>query len=130
MLRPAFGDFDISYATTNAALAGRDGIGHVELIGDCNRHQPLRTLRSLAAAFRILRKVRPDIVVTTGALPGFLCLLVGYFAGAKTIWIDSVANADELSMSGSLATWFASITLTQWPHLAHQDRVKYIGSLL
>jgi hypothetical protein len=53
------------------------------------------------------------------------CLL-----GAKTVWIDSIANVQTLSMSGRLVRHFADLWLTQWPHLAHADGVRFEGAVL
>ena len=37
--------------------------------------------------------------------------------GARTIWIDSMANVDKMSMAGRLARRYSDLWLTQWPHL-------------
>ena len=37
--------------------------------------------------------------------------------GARTVWVDSIANAEELSLSGQKASRIATLTLTQWPEL-------------
>ena len=43
------------------------------------------------------------------------------------MWIDSVANVEELSMSGQMASASGDLCLTQWPHLAGGS-VQYLGS--
>ena len=49
---------------------------------------------------RILIRERPDVVVTTGAAPGFVALAAAkLLLGCRTIWIDSIANAERLSSS-------------------------------
>jgi hypothetical protein len=45
------------------------------------------------------------------------------------VWVDSVANAEELSLSGKMASEKADLCLTQWPHLA-SGAVAYEGSVL
>ena len=45
----------------------------------------------------------------------------GKWLGARVIWVDSVANAEELSMSGQKAGAFVDLWLTQWPHLADRN---------
>lgn len=67
---------------------------------------------------RILRKVKPVAVFTTGAAPGLTCLMAAKLCGIKTIWIDSVANVEHLSASGRIAHKFVSRVYTQWPDLA------------
>lgn len=78
----------------------------------------------------ILIKERPAIVITTGALPGMLALLLGKMLGTRTVWIDSIANVEEMSFSGRMAKKFADLWLTQWPHLADADGPTYLGSIL
>ena len=66
----------------------------------------------------------------TGAAAGFLMCFWGKIFGAKVIWIDSIANVDELSMAGQMAGKFADLWLTQWPHLARADGPEYAGAVL
>ena len=42
----------------------------------------------------LLLRHRPDVIVTTGAAPGYFALRFGKLLGARTIWIDSMANAE------------------------------------
>ena len=65
----------------------------------------------------VLLRVRPDVVISTGAAPGYFALRFGGLLGARTLWLDSIANAEELSLSGTKASRFADLTLTQWPEL-------------
>ncbi len=75
-------------------------------------------------------KYRPNIIVSTGAAPGFFAIVLGKIMGAKTIWIDSIANADELSLAGRKVRRWTDHWLTQWPDLAHESGPHYIGSVL
>lgn len=80
-------------------------------------------------ALKVLR-FRPDVVVTTGAAPGFAALLFGKMIGAKTIWIDSIANSEEMSSSGKHAGRIADLWLTQWEHLVTPQGPQFMGSVL
>lgn len=81
-------------------------------------------------AAKIIRKENPTVLISTGALPGLFFVIVGRLFLKKTIWIDSIANSDELSASGKAAKYLAHLCLTQWEHLADNKNVKYIGSVL
>ena len=74
--------------------------------------------------------LRPKVIITTGAAPGFLALFIGKLIGSKTIWIDSIANAETLSLAGQKAKWVADFWYTQWPELACPDGPEYLGSIL
>lgn len=129
-LRSVFDRFDTTYVSTNADLATRDGVTGMLVIPDANRNRPLDAARSLATAMAIVRRVRPAVVISTGALPGLFCLAAGRLHGARTIWLDSLANAEQLSMSGRMAGRFATLWLTQWEHMAAPGGPVYSGSLL
>ena len=129
ILRPAFVEYDVVYATTMAGQAERDGI-RAELVTDSNRDSnPFTSLKTLWHVLGLVRRHRPRAVVSTGAMPGFFAVLIGKLFGARTVWIDSVANAEHLSMSGKLAVRIVDLHLTQWPHLAG-GKTKYLGSIL
>ncbi len=130
LLRPALERFNTSYVTTRRDFAERDGIARLFVIPDANRHRPLLFLTSVAQSISLMRTIRPDVVISTGALPGLACLLVGRLFGARTIWIDSVANSERISFSGWCARPFTSYWVTQWQHLATSHGAKFLGSLL
>ena len=56
------------------------------------------------------------------ASSGFFALLCGRLIGAKRIWVDSIANAGELSASGQMIGRHANLWLTQWSHLAEEEK--------
>lgn len=79
----------------------------------------------------LVLRVRPDVIVSTGALPGFFAVAAGKtLLRRRTIWVDSIANADELSLSGRLAGRFSDVWLTQWEHLAADDGPTFAGSVI
>ena len=78
----------------------------------------------------IVIKVRPDVVISTGAAPGCLAIRFGKLLGARTIWIDSIANVERLSMSGGLARRHADLWLTQWAHLSSDEGPAFRGTVL
>ncbi|MEX1048424.1 MAG: hypothetical protein WED15_02765 [Akkermansiaceae bacterium] len=129
-LRPAFEGCDVTFATVRedyrADVAGAD----FRLIHNGNRWNKLDLIRSALGIATLLLQVRPDVVITTGAAPGYFGIRFGKWLGARVIWVDSVANADELSMSGQKAGAFSDLWLTQWPHLAREGGPQFIGSVL
>jgi len=80
--------------------------------------------------FRIILREKPDVIVSTGAAPGYLAIRIGRLMGAKTVWLDSIANVDELSLSGQRIGKYADLWLTQWPHLGKPQGPSYKGSVL
>lgn len=130
LLRDAFADHKVTYVTTLQSLGEKAGLKHVRIVPDCNRNQPLRVLWVTARVLAVMILVRPHVVISTGALPGLIALVLGKYLGARTIWVDSIANAEEFSMSGSLARRHAALWLSQWPAVAKAASAEYAGSVL
>lgn len=102
---------------------------------EASRWDRLKLIKQLSQIIWILLKERPNVVISTGAAPGFFALRIGKWLGSRTVWLDSMANADKLSLSGQKAGSCADLWLTQWKHLAENDRSdrrfpKYRGSVL
>jgi UDP-N-acetylglucosamine:LPS N-acetylglucosamine transferase len=130
-LSAAFEDHDILYASTAKNLRAPSGTREVSEIRDASRSDPLRLVGLLWDVVSLLISFRPRLIVTTGAAPGLLAIVAGRLMGCRSVWIDSVANAETLSLSGRLTSRWANVRLTQWPHLASERHgIRYIGSVL
>lgn len=130
LLRPTLARYDIRFATTEPTAALQHGIAGAESLPDCNQDMPLRSALCALVALRIVLKHRPQVILSTGAAPGLFCILAGRLIGARTLWIDSVANGEELSLCGKLAKRFAHECWTQWEHLAQAPGPRYFGAVL
>lgn len=128
-LRPAFEGHDVAYLTTDAAHRAAVAPARFHSVVDANRSEKVKLLRGTLKIAWVLVRERPHVVISTGAAPGYLAIRLAKLIGARTLWIDSVANVDELSLSGEMASDTADLCLTQWPHLAG-ERVGYEGSVL
>ena len=74
--------------------------------------------------------IRPKVIITTGAAPGYLAVMVGRILGARTCWIDSLANVEELSLSGKKAQRWTDLWLTQWQELANDEQGPFYAGML
>jgi len=86
-------------------------------------------IHSFFKVWKLISTTKPDVIITTGAAPGLMAVIVGKIRNIKTVWIDSIANAEKLSMSGRLATYFSDKVYTQWLHLAN-DKVVFSGNII
>lgn len=127
-LSQAFDGHHVIYVTTQPDLKKQGEIFY--RVPDASRWDRLRILLLACKMLCIMLRVRPDIVMTTGALPGFFAVLFGKTLGAKTIWLDSIANSETLSLSGQKAGKYADLWLTQWEHLARPEGPHYHGAVL
>lgn len=128
-LRPAWDGCDVSYATVHADSAVDVGGAPFHTFTDASRKDFWRLGLVAVQMLAIVVRVRPDVVITTGAAPPLFALLFGRLFGARTLWIDSIANGEVLSSSGKLAARVATRRVTQWPELSRGD-VGYWGSVL
>ena len=119
----------MAYLTTDAGHRAEVGEARFHAVRDGNRTSKLALLVGALQIGWVLVRERPDIVISTGAAPGYLAIRGARLLGARTMWIDSVANAEKLSLSGRLASDKADVCLTQWPHLQN-GHVTYSGSVL
>lgn len=126
----AFDGMQVEFASTNAGLASQVLPHRFYVIPDANLNEKFKLMRLMCAVLWVMVRSRPDFVISTGAAPGFFALLVGKLFRAKTIWVDSCANAEVLSVSGQKAKWVADVWLTQWPHLASDDGAQYWGAVI
>ena len=130
-LSEAFVDSDTLYVTTVASETAPSGDRPVARISDASRNEPLRVVLAALHLAWIMFRFRPDAVVTTGAAPGYVALRLGKLLGCKTVWLDSIANAEEISMSARLARPYADLWLTQWQELARKTPgLQYWGQVL
>ena len=129
-LRPAFAGHDVTYVTVDSRYqADLDG-ERFYVVNDATRwNKAGLILLALRLALIVLRE-RPEIAVSTGAAPGYLALRLAKLLGARTVWIDSLANAEKLSLSGQWIGKHADLWLSQWPHLAHPGGPEYEGAVL
>jgi UDP-N-acetylglucosamine:LPS N-acetylglucosamine transferase len=129
-LLPAFDECEKIFVTTEPNYRATVGDNRFLLVPDASRWNKLRVLWLAVVILKHVLTVQPDVVISTGAAPGFFAVFFGKTLGAKTIWLDSIANVDQLSMSGRMAGKYTDLWLTQWEHLASPDGPKYVGAVL
>lgn len=129
-LRPAFEGCAVTYVTVDAAYAEDLDGERLRVVADATRWNKLGLVRLALQVLWTLVAVRPDIVVSTGAAPGFLAVRFAKLVGARTIWLDSIANVEQLSLSGQKVGRGTDLWLTQWPELARPEGPEYRGAVL
>ncbi|MFQ5654571.1 MAG: UDP-N-acetylglucosamine--LPS N-acetylglucosamine transferase [Planctomycetota bacterium] len=129
-LRPALEGHRVVYVSTNEGYRPEVEGSAFHAVPDASRWSTARLmLLALRLAWIVLR-TRPEVVISTGAAPGYFALRFGKWLGARTVWLDSIANVDELSLSGRLVERCADLWLTQWEHLAGAEGPRYEGRVL
>jgi len=94
----------------------RSTASDVELLQEFGR-SPLRAVANLVGAARLVLR-RPRIVVSSGAgVVAPFCLLAR-LAGARLVYVETMARVNSPSKTARLLSRFAARVVVQWPELA------------
>ena len=129
-LGPALEGADQAFVTVSPDYRDSVKEHRFYVVNDATRWNKLAILLMIVRMFAIICRERPDVVVTTGAAPGYVAMRIGRWLGARTVWIDSIANVEELSMSGKMAGKHADLWITQWTHLATPGGPEFFGAVV
>lgn len=129
-LRPAFEGFETSYVSMFESYAQQVAGSRYYIVPDASRFDLKSFLPVFFKALGIMLKERPKAVVTTGSAPMLSFILLGRLLGARTLWVDSIANSERMSTSGRLAKKLAHRVVSQWPEVAAKEGVECWGAVI
>lgn len=129
-LRPAFAGCRVAYVTVRESYRADIGDAPLYVINDATRWNKLGLAKMAFRLAWVLLRERPDVIVSTGAAPGYFAVRLGRLLGARTVWIDSIANVEEISMATRMVGRYADLWLTQWAHLARPEGPRFEGAVL
>ena len=118
------------YVLNDKAILPQDMAGKTQFISHSARDWKL--LRKLWEAYRILRRERPDVILSTGAGPAVPFALVGrIFFSTKVIFVETITRIHRPSVTGRIMYWLAHHFFYQWQPLQRWfPRGRYGGLLL
>lgn len=130
-LRPVLERHDTCWVTVQASYKAQVPSGQrFHAVTDATRWSRWNLVKMVLQVWWLVLCERPDVLITTGAAPGIVALQAAKLLGGKTVWIDSIANVEQMSLSGQKARRWADLWLTQWPHLARPEGPRYLGAVL
>lgn len=129
-LRSAFEGADVVYASVQAQSADEVPGHRYYRFPDASRKRKWMFPVVILRMCWIVARERPDVIVTTGSAPALFCIVFGRALGARTLWIDSIANVRELSASGRKAHKVSDCCVSQWPQVAEANGLEYWGRVL
>ena len=74
-------------------------------------------LRNTALAWKILRKERPDLIISSGAAASVPFFYLGKLLGAKTIYVEIFDRINTPSMSGRLVYPVTDRFIVEWEEM-------------
>jgi UDP-N-acetylglucosamine:LPS N-acetylglucosamine transferase len=132
-MRAAWSGYRTAWVVASHAGVDVDSLLHGEAV--YYAHSPAaRSMKNLARnlvlARRLLRLLRPTVVLTTGAAVAVPFAWVARAHGARVVYVESLARAERPSLSCRLVAPVADRVYVQWPELlAALPRARYAGSV-
>lgn len=119
----------VSFPTADAKYLLRDEPGVHWAAYPTVRNVP-NLLRNLVLAWRLLRRERPDMILTTGSGVAVPFMWLARLMGIPTVFVESVTRITEISLTARLVRPFVTKMLVQWPELvARYPGVEHHGRI-
>jgi beta-1,4-N-acetylglucosaminyltransferase len=97
--------------------------------GPTNRNL-VNLVRNLALAWKLLRRLRPQVIITTGAGVAVPFCWLGRLQRARVVYVESLSRITTPSLSCRLIAPVATRVYGQWPEFAGAvRRARYAGSV-
>ena len=79
-----------------------------------NRNIP-NLVKNTALAWKVLRRERPDLIISSGAAVAVPFFLLGKILGAKCVYVEVFDRVDKTTMTGKMLNGVADLFVVQWP---------------
>ena len=74
-------------------------------------------IRNTFLAVRVLRKEKPDLIISTGAASAVPFFYIGKIFGAKTVYIEVFDRIDKPTLTGKLVYPATDVFVVQWEEM-------------
>ncbi len=129
-LRPAWSGLTSAWVTFDKSdarsILADENVLHA--YGPTNRNIP-NLLRNVVLAWRVIRRLRPRVIVSTGAGVAVPFAWVGRLHGATVVYVESFTRIERPSLTFRLLRPVTSRAYAQWPELAESIGARYAGNL-
>jgi UDP-N-acetylglucosamine:LPS N-acetylglucosamine transferase len=130
-LKPAWEDLEHRWVTLEAADTkflldpeNRD-FAH----GPTARNIP-NFFRNLGLAWKIVRRYKPDVILSTGAALAVPFFVVGRMLGVRLVYVESFTRVQRPALTGRLVYPLTNAFFVQWPTSSRRRRAIYAGSIV
>lgn len=116
-LKAVYEQYEHFYVLNDSALLPPDMEGKTYFITHSERDW--KFFLNLWEAFRILRRERPDVLLSTGAGPAVPFALIGrYLFRCRVVFVETITRVMAPSVTGRIMYRLAHDFFYQWPSLA------------
>jgi len=101
----------------------------VHFIVDPER-SPIKLIKNIIQSFKIIRREKPEVIISTGAGVAVPICYLGKLLGSKIIFIESFCRTQDPSVSGKLVYPISDLFIYQWKKLKEFYPNGVYGGLL
>lgn len=76
-------------------------------------------IRNTGLAIQVLRRERPDLIISSGAAVAVPFFLVGKLLGARCVYVEVIDRVDKSTLTGLMLNGMADLFVVQWPEMTH-----------
>ncbi|MFH1635549.1 MAG: PssD/Cps14F family polysaccharide biosynthesis glycosyltransferase [Chloroflexota bacterium] len=129
-LKPAYEVYEHFYVLNDKAILPADMNDRTYFIAHSERDW--KFFLNLWEAFQILRKEKPDVILSTGAGPVVPFAIVGRLLfGVRVVFVETITRIKKPSLTGRIMYWLAHDFFYQWQPLRQFfPKAKYGEPLL
>jgi beta-1,4-N-acetylglucosaminyltransferase len=132
MLRSAWAGFTTAWVAT-AQVDSRSLLADELVVfgyGPTTRHAG-NFVRNAWLAWKLVRRLRPEVLVTTGAGIAVPFAWVARLVGTRVVFVESLTRISRPSLTCRLVSPVANRTYVQWPELASSLRgAHHLGTVI
>lgn len=132
-LLPAFEGHEIFFITFKGVrsdslkkkyLFADPGMGYTKAV--------IKLLSCVPALFKIIKRERPNLVVSTGGQIAIPVFYIAKLFGSKTIFIETWTRVYSPTLTGRLVYPLSDVFLVQWKELLKKygKKAKYVGGVV
>ena len=124
---------DAFFVTEEGGQAADSTLERLYTVRQLNRKEKgflLHFVSLMGRASAILRREKPEVVITTGALIAYPFCLLQKLRGGKVVYIESFARVHNASLTGKLVYPIADLFLVQWEEMTKvYPKARYVGGI-
>lgn len=132
-LKDLMNGYESHLLTESNSFQKLDFCENITYMPPVNRRELLFPLKFLYITFlslRLMHTLKPDFIISLGALATFPVCLLGRIMGKKIIYVESFSRISGPSLTGRLMYRISDLFLVQWEELlVYFPRAQCVGTI-